>query len=126
MDYYSDIPNAPQAVGPYSPAVVTGNLVFLSGQIPIDARTGKLISNDIESQTHQVLRNIRTVLQFLGLHFRQVVKTTIFLTDLSHFQTVNKIYEESLEGAKPARSTIQVAALPLGALIEIETIAVKG
>ena len=121
-----EVPNAPKAVGPYSPAVIAGDYVFLSGQIPIDPATGKLVEGGIEEQTHQVMRNIEAVLTHLKIEFGSIVKTTIFLSDLSNFQTVNGIYEKWLNGIKPARSTIQVAALPLGSLVEIEAIVFNG
>lgn len=123
--YYSDIPNTPAAIGPYSKATERAGLVFTSGQLGIDPSTGRLVSDEIEAQTKQVLANIKEVLKATGLTFFDVVKTTIFLTDLSDFQKVNAIYEAELEGAKPARSTVQVAALPAGGKIEIETIAVR-
>lgn len=121
---YESFPGAPKAVGPYSPAVRVGNTVYLSGQVGLNPETSQLVGADIESQTEQVMKNLKTVLAGLGLSFENVVKSVIFLTDLSNFQTVNKIYGERLEGHKPARSTIQVSALPLGAIVEIEMIAV--
>jgi 2-iminobutanoate/2-iminopropanoate deaminase len=121
---FDSIPGAPKAVGPYSPAVRVGNMVYLSGQVGLNPESSQLVGTDIESQTEQVLNNLKTVLAGVGLSFKHVVKSVIFLTDLSHFQTVNKIYGERLEGHKPARSTIQVSALPLGAIVEIEMIAV--
>lgn len=124
IEYFDTINGAPKAVGPYSPVVRAGNMVFLSGQLGINPETSQLVGPGIEEQTEQVLRNLKTVLAGVGLSFRDVVKTVIFLTDLSHFQAVNKIYGERLEGCKPARSTIQVAALPLGGIVEIEMVAV--
>lgn len=121
---FESLPGAPKAVGPYSPAVRVGTMVYLSGQVGLNPETSQLVGQDIESQTEQVLKNLKAVLAGTGLSFKNVVKTVIFLTDLSHFQTVNKIYGERLEGHKPARSTIQVSALPLGAIVEIEMIAV--
>ena len=121
---FDSIPGAPKAVGPYSPAVRVGNMVYLSGQVGLNPESSQLVGTDIESQTEQVLNNLKTVLAGVGLSFKHVVKSVIFLTDLSHFQTVNKIYGERLEGHKPARSTIQVSALPLGAIVEVEMIAV--
>ena len=121
---FETIPGAPKAVGPYSPAVRVGNLVFLSGQVGLNPETSQLVGAGIEEQTEQVLKNLETVLAGVGLSFKDVVKSVIFLTDLSNFQTVNKIYGERLAGHKPARSTIQVSALPLGAIVEIEMIAV--
>lgn len=120
IKYINGIPDAPKAVGPYSQAVRAGDYLFLSGQIPLDPDTGKMVGASIEDQTNQVLKNIKNVLNHLELDFTDVVKTTIFLTDLAHFKIVNEIYESWLGASKPARSTIQVAALPLGAAIEIE------
>ena len=121
---FESLPGAPKAVGPYSPAVRVGNTIYLSGQVGLNPETSQLVGTDIESQTGQVMNNLKTVLAGLGISFKNVVKSVIFLTDLSNFQTVNKIYGERLEGHKPARSTIQVSALPLGAIVEIEMIAV--
>ena len=126
IEYFDTINGAPKAVGPYSPVVRACNLVFLSGQLGINPETSQLVGPGIEEQTEQVLKNLKTVLGGVGLSFQDVVKTVIFLTDLSHFQAVNKIYGERLEGCKPARSTIQVAALPLGGIVEIEMVAVAG
>ncbi|MEN9846431.1 MAG: hypothetical protein RIS36_1578 [Pseudomonadota bacterium] len=126
IECFESIANAPQAVGPYSPATRAGNLVFLSGQVGLNPETSQLVGPGIQEQTEQVLNNLKTVLAGVGLSFKDVIKTVIFLTDLSHFQTVNKIYGDTLEGHKPARSTIQVSALPLGAIVEIEMIAVAG
>jgi 2-iminobutanoate/2-iminopropanoate deaminase len=121
---YDVIPGAPQAVGPYSPATRCGSMVFLSGQVGLNPESGQLVGPGIEEQTSQVLSNLKAVLAELALSFSNVAKTTIFLTDLGHFQTVNRLYAEALQGHKPARSTIQVAALPLGAIVEIEMIAI--
>ncbi len=123
--YITDAPGAPKAIGPYSQAVVSGNMVFLSGQIPLNPETGKVESDDIIDQTKQVMKNIEAVLASEALTFKNVVKTTIFLTDLGNFQKVNEIYETALNGVKPARSTVQVAALPRGVGVEIEMLAVK-
>ena len=116
-------PNAPAAVGPYSQAVRTGNLLFCSGQIPINPATGKIEVTDVEGQAKQVLANINAVLSAAGLGVHNVVKSTMFLQDMGDFPKVNPIYESGFDGHKPARSTIQVAKLPLGALVEIEVIA---
>lgn len=121
---FENITGAPKAVGPYSPAVKAGNTYYLSGQVGLNPESMQLVGPGIEEQTVQVLHNLRTVLSHLGLSFDDVVKTTIFLTDLANFQTVNKIYGEALGTHKPARSTIQISALPLGAIVEIEMIAV--
>lgn len=115
--------NAPGAVGPYSQAIRTDQFVFTAGQIPIDPATGKLVTGPIEDQTRQVLDNIRAVLTAAGTSLDRVVKMTVFMTDFSDFQRMNAVYAEYFPEAPPARSAIQVAALPLGADIEIEAIA---
>ena len=114
---------APSAIGPYSQAVRAGQFVFCSGQIGIDPATGKLIGADIESQTRQVMQNLRRVLTAAGLDLNHVAKTTIFLVNLEDFSLVNEIYGAEFGEHKPARATVQVAGLPLGALIEIECVA---
>lgn len=116
---------APAAIGPYSQAIESGDTVFLSGQIGLDSRTGTIVTGGIEHETRQVLDNIREVLRAAGLGFGDVVKTTIFLVSLTDFEAVNGVYGEHFSEAFPARSTVQVAALPRGALIEIEVIAKK-
>lgn len=121
---FKEIPGAPKAVGPYSPAVRVGNTYYLSGQVGLDPATGKLIGPDIETQAKQVLRNLNSVLQGLGLSFNSVAKATVFLTDMANFQTMNTLYAQAMGEHEPARSTIQVSALPMGALIEIELIAI--
>lgn len=125
MKYISDAPNAPKAIGPYSQAVDDGRTVYLSGQVPINPTTGKLVEGGIEPQANQVLKNLKAVLNHCGLDFNNVAKTTILLKDLANFQVVNAIYAEWLGASKPARATYQVAGLPLGAEIEIEMIAVR-
>jgi len=124
IQYISDAPNAPKAIGPYSQAVVTGNTAFFAGQIPLNPATGEIVGDGIEDQTNQVMKNIEGVLKHLNLDFSHVVKTTIFLTDLGNFQTVNSLYEKWMNGTRPARSTVQVAALPRGSKVEIEVVAV--
>lgn len=114
---------APGAIGPYSQAVRSGELLFCSGQIGIDPATGMLAGEDIASQTLQVLVNLREVLKVQGLDLCDVIKTTVFLADLSELSQVNSIYGGEFGEHKPARSTVQVAGLPRGALIEIECIA---
>ncbi|PYL67855.1 MAG: hypothetical protein DMF28_08060 [Verrucomicrobia bacterium] len=114
---------APAAIGPYSQAVRSGNFLFCSGQIPLDPKSGKIVSGDIAAQTRRVLDNIAAVLRAEGLTPDAVVKTTIFLTDLRDFQTVNEIYGSYFKQNAPARSTVQVSALPKGANVEIEAIA---
>ena len=116
--------HAPEAVGPYSQAVRAGNMLFLSGQIPLDPATGALVQGGFEAETRRVLNNLRAVVEAAGGTMASVVKTTVFMTDLSQFQTMNSIYAEYFGAAPPARSTIQVAALPKGVSIEIEAIAV--
>lgn len=116
-------PHAPAAVGPYSQAVRSGNLLFCSGQIPIDPATGKIEAADVEGQVRQVFKNIRAVLSAEGVGLEHVVKATMFLQDMADFPKVNPIYEAEFAGHKPARSTVQVAKLPLAALVEIEVIA---
>ena len=123
VKYINGIEAAPKAIGPYSQATQVGNLTFLSGQVPIDPATGKLVSDQVEQQAHQVMKNLQSVLKGLEMDFSNVCKTTILLTDLSHCQKVNEIYAEWLKDNRPARATFQVAGLPLGAQIEIEMIA---
>jgi 2-iminobutanoate/2-iminopropanoate deaminase len=117
---------APAAIGPYSQAVRSGSFLFCSGQIPLDPKSGQIVSGDIATQTRRVLDNIAAVLKAEGANFEDVVKTTIFLTDLGDFQTVNGIYGSYFKQNPPARSTVQVAALPKGANVEIEVIAMPG
>jgi 2-iminobutanoate/2-iminopropanoate deaminase len=117
---------APAAIGPYSQAVRSGSFLFCSGQIPLDPKSGQIVAGDIAAQTRRVLDNIAAVLRAEGLSFDNVVKTTIFLTDLGDFQTVNEIYGAYFKQNPPARSTVQVAALPKGANVEIEVIAAAG
>ena len=114
--------NAPAAIGPYSQAIRTGQFIFASGQLGLDPQTGKL-QEGVEAQTRQALANIQALLAAAGSTPAHVVKTTIFLADLADFARVNALYSEVFQHEPPARSTIQVAALPLGALVEIEVIA---
>jgi 2-iminobutanoate/2-iminopropanoate deaminase len=116
--------DAPAAVGPYSQAVRAGSTIYCAGQIPLDPKSGQIVSQDISAQTRRVLDNITAVLRAEGLSFENIVKTTIFLTDLGDFQSVNEIYASYFKKEPPARSTVQVAALPKGARVEIEAIAV--
>lgn len=122
VDYINHVPGVPLAIGPYSQAALHAGLVFLSGQIALNPETGE-ITGDIVSQTEQTLSNIKNVLNHLGLGFENVLKSTIFLVDMKDFEQVNQIYEKWLGTSKPARSTVQVAALPKAALVEIEMIA---
>lgn len=114
---------APKAIGPYSQGVRVGDLLFLSGQIPLDPATGELVAGDVAAQTERVLDNLAAVLASQDLEFRHVVKTTIFLVDLADFGKVNELYGRRFPADPPARSTVQVAALPRGARVEIEAIA---
>ncbi len=117
---------APKAIGPYSQAIKAGGFLFVSGQIPIDPETGSMAAVDVVAQTKRVMDNLGAILSAEGLGFKDLVKTTIFLTDLSDFARVNDAYAEYFESDPPARSTIQVVALPKGAKIEIEAIATLG
>jgi len=117
---------SPGAIGPYSQGVRSGSFLFCSGQIPLDPKSGQIVSGDIATQTRRVLDNIAAVLRAGGLTFDNVVKTTIFLTDLGDFQIVNEVYTSYFKQDAPARSTVQVSALPRGAKIEIEAIADTG
>ncbi len=116
-------PNAPAAIGPYSHAIAAGDFLFTSGQIALDPATGKLAGDTIEVQTEQVLRNLEAVLAAHGMTFANVIKTTVFLTDLADFATVNGIYAARFPAEPPARSCVQVAGLPGGSKIEIELVA---
>jgi 2-iminobutanoate/2-iminopropanoate deaminase len=114
---------APGAIGPYSQAIKTGGMVYCSGQIPIDPETGEFVSNDIAEQTEQVLKNLSAVLEAAGTGLGSVVKTTVFLADMSDFAAMNEIYGRFLSDKKPARATVQAARLPRDAKVEIECIA---
>lgn len=116
--------DAPAPIGPYSQAIKSGNMLFCSGQIPLDPKTGEMKNASIEEETRQVLTNLSAVVSSGGAMLGDVVKTTIFLTDLGNFATVNAIYDEFFGASKPARSTVQVSALPKGANVEIECIAI--
>lgn len=115
--------DAPKAIGPYSQAIQSGNLVFLSGQIPLDPKTGELVRGTIAEETERVLENLSAVLEAAGSDFAHVVRTTIFLTDLGDFAAVNDVYAKRFSANPPARATVQVAALPRGARVEIDAIA---
>ncbi len=115
--------NAPAAVGPYSQAIRTGNLLFCAGQIPLVPSSMKIEATEIEGQTQQVLANVQAVLAAAGLTFSNVVKSTVFMKDLGDFAKMNALYEAAFAPHKPARSTVQVAKLPLDSLVEIEVIA---
>jgi 2-iminobutanoate/2-iminopropanoate deaminase len=115
---------APAAIGPYSQAIKVGSFVFASGQIPLDRTTGELVAGGIREQTRQVLHNLSAVLEAAGTSLAQVVKTTVFLANLADYAQMNEEYATFFTSNAPARSTVQVAALPRGALVEIECIAV--
>lgn len=116
---------APSAIGPYSIAIETDNFLYTSGQLGLDPSTGKLVSDDVEAQTTQVMKNLEAILKAANLTFDAVIKTTIFCANMADFPKINKIYGSFLKEPFPARSTVQVAALPLAGLIEIEMTAKK-
>ena len=116
---------APAAIGPYSQAIVVGDLVFASGQIPLDPKTMEMVGKTVEEQTEQVLKNLSAVLEAEGLGLRNLVKTTVFLKNMSDFPQFNSVYEKHMTSPFPARATVEVAALPKGALVEIEGIACR-
>ena len=118
-------PNAPAAIGPYSQAVQTGNMLFVSGQIPIDPATGAFAGEDIVTQTHQSLTNVKNILEAAGYSLNDVVKTTVLLSDIANFAAMNAVYAEYFTENKPARAAFAAKDLPRGALVEIEAIAVK-
>jgi 2-iminobutanoate/2-iminopropanoate deaminase len=117
--------SAPKAIGPYSQGIVAGGMVFLSGQIPLDPKTQQMVQGDVRAQAERVMDNLAAVLVAAGVGFGDVVKATIFLVDLNDFATVNEVYGKRFPSAPPARSTVQVAALPKGARVEIDLIAVR-
>jgi 2-iminobutanoate/2-iminopropanoate deaminase len=114
---------APQAIGPYSQAIAAGQLLFLSGQIPLDPATGKLVDGDITEQTHRVMSNLCAVLTAAGSSFDNVVRTTIFLADMNDFAAVNEVYGSYFENPAPARACVQAAELPMKARVEIDAVA---
>ena len=117
--------NAPAPIGPYSQAIQTGNTLFISGQICIDPASGNLKNKNVQEETHQVMHNLKAILQQAGLDFGNVVKTTIFITDMHRFAEVNEVYGKYFKTAFPARETVQVTALPKFANVEISMIAIK-
>jgi 2-iminobutanoate/2-iminopropanoate deaminase len=116
---------APKAVGPYSQAVMTGNFLFCSGQIAIDPSSNEVLKVSVKDQTHRVMKNIEAVLKQAELNFGHIVKTTIFVTDMNDFATINEVYASYLQAPYPARSTVGVSALPKGVNVEIEVVALK-
>ncbi|HJP85820.1 MAG TPA: RidA family protein [Gemmatimonadaceae bacterium] len=117
---------APSAIGPYSQGVVANGFLYAAGQIPLDPASGKLVEGGIVEQTNRVMQNLQEVLSAAGVGWNDVVKTTVYLSDLSNFPTLNEVYGKWLGDARPARSTVQVSALPRGALVEIDVIATVG
>jgi len=119
------IPGAPPPIGPYSPALLVNDTLYISGQVPINIETGKLITENIELATDQVLRNIKVLLAEAGMTLENVVKCTIFMTDLNEFQKMNAVYAGYFQGVAPARETVEISRLPMDATIEISCIAIK-
>lgn len=119
-----ETPSAPKAIGPYSQAIRAGNMVFVSGQIPIDPATGELVRGSIEDETDRVMKNLAAILEAAGTHFAQVARATIYLTDLGHFAAVNGVYARYFSGDPPARATVEVSRLPKDARVEIDLVAV--
>lgn len=117
-------PDAPPAIGPYSPAIRAGNLVFVSGQIPIDPATGALVDGDVAAQTDRVMRNLAALLKAAGASFEQVVRSTVYLADMNEFAEMNAVYARYVASPPPARATVQVARLPRDVRVEIDVIAV--
>lgn len=117
--------DAPRAIGPYSQAVISGNFVFTAGQLGLDPVAGKIVSNDFEQQVRQIMRNLKAILQAAESDLKNVVKFTVFVTDLDNFGLLNQVFGEYFPESAPARSAVQVSSLPLDGLVEIEAIAVK-
>jgi 2-iminobutanoate/2-iminopropanoate deaminase len=117
--------DSPPPVGPYSPAIQIGDLFLISGQVPRDAATGQIITGSIAEQTHSMMENVSVLLDAAGLDFSNIVKTTVFLADISSFSSMNEVYGSYFQEPYPARSTVEVSALPLGAQMEIDVIAVR-
>jgi len=116
--------SAPAAIGPYSQGIITGNLLFTAGQIALDPATGQIVQGDVTVQTERVMRNLAAVLESAGAAWADVVKTTVYLQDMADFPRVNEVYGRVIGDARPARSTVQVAGLPRGVLVEIDAVAV--
>jgi len=119
-------PAAPLPIGPYAQAIRAGDFVFLSGQIPLDPSSGEIVSDDVTKQAHQVMKNLQAVIQAAGGDWSHVVRTTIYLTDMKDFATVNEVYGSYVHKNPPARATVQVAALPRGARVEIDAVIYLG
>ncbi len=118
-------PNAPAPIGPYNQAIMAGDTLYISGQICIDPATGNMDNKDVQAETHRAMHNLKAILQAAGMSFKQVVKTTIFITDMKQFSEINEVYGKYFEGDYPARETVQVSALPKFVNVEISMIAVK-
>jgi 2-iminobutanoate/2-iminopropanoate deaminase len=116
--------NAPAAIGPYSQAVIANGFLFTAGQIPLDPTSGEIVPGDVVAQARQVFKNLEAILTEAGASWQDVVKTTVYLQDMADFPRVNEVYAEAFGSARPARSTVQVAALPRGVAVEIDVIAV--
>ena len=123
---YVDTKNAPAAIGPYSQGIILNGIAFFSGQVPLSPETGEVVGTTIEEQTEQVMKNLQCVLAQGGVSFDRVVKTTCFLSDINDFAAFNGVYAKYFPEGAPARSCVEVAALPLGAKVEVEVIAVQG
>ena len=117
--------NAPAPIGPYNQAVKAGNMLFVSGQIALHPETNQLMTEDITSETHQVMHNLKNILSAAGMDFSDVLKTTIFITDMNNFSQINEVYGKYFQGYFPARETVEVAGLPRGVNVEISVIACK-
>ncbi len=118
--------DAPAPIGPYQQAILAGNTLYISGQIPIDTQTDQLVRNDIQAETHQVMKNLKAILSAAGMDFGHVVKSSIFVTDMNDFSAINEVYGKYFSGGNfPARETVQVAALPKAVHVEISMIATK-
>lgn len=117
--------NAPEAIGPYSQAIIAGSFIYTSGQIPIDPETGKGVGDDIEMQTEQVLKNLKNVLEAAGSSMDKVIKTTVYIKDMNNFSKINAVYAKYFLEPYPARSCVEVSRLPKDVLVEIEAVAIK-
>ena len=124
MDYVATA-NAPAAIGPYSQAIIAGKLIYTAGQIPLDPATMEMVGSNVTEQTGQVFKNLKAVLEAAGAGLGAVVKTTVFLADMADFQAMNEVYASYFGDHKPARAAVQAAALPKGALVEIEAVAIR-
>jgi 2-iminobutanoate/2-iminopropanoate deaminase len=119
-------PNAPAAIGPYSQGIVSGGFLFTAGQIALDPATGDVVAGDVVAQTERVIANLSAILESAGADWRRVVKTTVYLQDMADFPKVNEVYARAIGDARPARSTVQVAGLPRGVLVEIDAVVAVG